>query len=161
MSLRFIIDGYNLIKHASFRDVPLRQADARIRLLEFIKRERLSGSMRNKVTVVFDGYCDLDEALASRFDIEVIFSRRETADETIKRMVENSADPRCIAVVSDDREIRLFVKSCGSRPVGIDEFLSRKDKAQRRLKGREPLKPELNYTQIHKINQELKKLWLK
>ena len=76
MSLRYAIDGYNIIKHPLFTQQAAKKIqDSRIFLLEFIRINRLCGSRKNKITVVFDGYPD------SRYpgydeDMEVIFSRK-------------------------------------------------------------------------------------
>lgn len=97
--------------------------------------------------------------MADEWGIESVFSADETADAVIKRMVEESKDPRNIAVVSDDREIRLFVSSYGARTVSVDEFINPVPGHQRNRE--EPAKKELNYSQISRINRELKELWLK
>ena len=92
-------------------------------------------------------------------DIDVVFSREETADAKIKRMVEASKIPGNIAVVSDDREVQFFIKSAGARAIGVEEFINPPKKTQ--PKNEDLIKPELNYSQISRINQELKALWLK
>lgn len=130
--------------------------------MEFIRRERLGGSPKNKITVVFDGYSDIDDlsAIKARFDIEVTFTKKETADERIRKMTEDAGNPKNIVVVSDDREIKFFVKSAGARSIGVEEFINSKENLKKQ-QGKDSLKPELTYSQIHKINQELKKIWLK
>ncbi len=74
-------------------------------------------------------------------------------------MVEASKNPKNIVVVSDDREIKFFVKSVGARSIGVEEFIHPEGKPQR--KKEDLIKSELNFSQISKINQELKALWLK
>lgn len=113
----------------------------------------------NQITVVFDGYPKISAQNLEETDINVVFSREETADARIKRMVETSKNPKNIVVVSDDREIIFFVKSIGSRSISVEEFINPEEKPQR--KKEDLIKPELNYSQISKINQELKALWLK
>jgi predicted RNA-binding protein with PIN domain len=114
--------------------------------------------------VVFDSYPPVPGLKQNYVNVDIIFSRDETADEKIKKMVEKSSRPRNIVVVSDDKEIKLFVKSVGARVLGAEEFINRQEK-QRNLKDEETamsaLKPELNYSEILKINRELKKIWLK
>jgi len=75
-------------------------------------------------------------------------------------MVEESADRKNIVVVSDDKEIKFMAKTMGARHMGIEDFIAPKSRSQRRGNG-EALKVELSYIQMHKINQELRKLWLK
>ena len=88
----------------------------------------------------------------------VIFSRAESADERIKKLVELIPNPKNVVVVSDDKEIRLFAKSCRAELESVEEFLSFQDKLTRLKNGIPEI--ELTYTQMHKINEELKKLWL-
>ena len=160
MSLQYVIDGYNLINHQLFIPANKRGKDSRIALLELIRIKKLCGSPANKVVVVFDGYPDTDSLEEFDSRIDVVFARDQTADERIKRIVENSVNPKNIKVVSDDKEIRFVVKSLGAIAVSIEDFLGRgKNSAPGGQE--EPLKPELTYSQIHKINQELKKIWLK
>ena len=92
-------------------------------------------------------------------DTDIIFSREETADARIKRLAEASKNPGNIAVVSDDREIQFFIKSAGCRAIGVEEFINPPKKAPAKHEGL--IKPELNYSQMSKINEELKSLWLK
>jgi len=161
MSLQYIIDGYNIINHPLFtQHAPKKIEDSRVRLLEFIRVNKFCASPKNKITVVFDGHSDLSSQILDKTDIDIIFSRRETADERIKKMVEKADNPKNVVVVSDDKEITFFAKSCGAKVLNIQEFINRGKKLIN-LQRPEPLKPELSYTQIHKINQELRRIWLK
>ena len=156
MSLHYIIDGYNLIKHRSFPPAK-KTGDERLVLLEFIRTKKLCGSSRNKITVVFDGYAG--DFKTGDCDIEVIFSQELTADERIKKIVCARGNTVNFVVISDDREIKDFVKSSRVKAVGIEEFIHHKKK-KANLED-ESLKPELTYSAMHKINQELKQIWLK
>lgn len=109
--------------------------------------------------MVFDGYPKASAQNLEKNNIDVLFSREETADARIKRMVEASKNPKNITVVSDDREIIFFVKSVGCRSMGVEEFIHPQVQPQR--KKEDLVKPELNYSQVSKINEELKKIWLK
>jgi len=165
MPLQYVIDAYNTINHTAFttlcKKIPCLPAgrDPLRALLEFIKNRRFGRNSQSKITVVFDGYPKVSAQNLAETDIDVVFSREETADARIKRMVEASKSPKNIVVVSDDREIIFFVKSVGCRSMGVEEFINPQVKPQRK-KG-DLIKPELNYSQISKINQELKALWLK
>ena len=188
MSLQYIIDGYNILNHPQFSrqctkkiyrrlNYPINniknaygegKTDSRVSLLGFIKINKLCGSPRNKITVVFDGYSDFLESI-NYADIDVVFSRKETADERIKKMVESSGNPKNIVVVSDDKEIVFFIKSLGARPMSVEEFIgsSSASKGQGHFgddiqeKKGSLLKSELTYSQIQEINKELKNIWLK
>jgi predicted RNA-binding protein with PIN domain len=160
MSLQYIIDGYNLINHPLFAKNHKKRVGIQIALLEFIRGKRLTGSLKNRVIVVFDGYFEFPGQQDNPYGIRVIFSQEETADEQIKKLVEASVQPRNIVVVSDDKEVRFTAKALGASALGIEEFMEAKKTAAQQKKP-DMLKPELNYTQIAKINQELKKRWLK
>ena len=159
MSLRYIIDGNNCLHHPDFT-YPKNTPDSRLALSDFILKQKLTGSRKNQVMFVFDGYPRTHEQAKSPADnIEIIFSRKETADQTIKRLLEKAANAKNIIVVSDDKEIRIFTRLIGARALGVRDFIRRKDKLI--VAQTADLKPELTYTQMHKINQELRKIWLK
>jgi len=110
--------------------------------------------------VVFDGHPDLSSRILDKTEINIIFSKSETADERIKKIVEKIGNPNNTLVVSDDKEIIFFAKSFGAKVLNIQEFINRA-KYLIGSEKKEPMKPELNYSQIHKINQELRQIWLK
>jgi predicted RNA-binding protein with PIN domain len=158
MSLQYIIDGNNVLHNPDFTR-PKHSRDARLALADFIMMHKLTGSVKNKVSIVFDGYpgtAQPGDGLSQ--NIEIIFSRKETADQTIKRILEKAANTKNILTVSDDKEIIIFTRLIGARSLGVKDFIRRKDRLNRTQTI--PLKPELTYTQMHKINQELRKIWL-
>lgn len=168
MSLHYILDGYNIIRHPDFISVK-KIKDARVGLLRFITDKKPCGSSNNKVTVVFDGSGDLDTARVSNKRIEVLFTGffpaagaeafHSNADDKIKKLVRDSKNPRIIVVVSDDREIQFFIKSYGARSMSAAEFINKGvaiPKPQKDLP-----KIGLSYSQTAKINKELEDLWLK
>lgn len=159
MPSQYIIDAYNITNHITFIPIRKKIRDPQKALLEFLKHQRLYKKSKSKITVVFDGYPQVSAQKLDEADIDVVFSREETADAKIKRLVESSNNPGDIAVVSDDREVQFFIKSAGARAIGVEEFINPPKKAQTKNEGL--IKPELNYSQINKINQELKALWLK
>lgn len=162
MSLHYIIDGYNIIKHPKF-NLSKKIKDKRIALLEFIRNKKRCGSSKNKITVVFDAYPGPLNLKQFGSKINVIFTKHMTADEKIKRMVEESANPKNIVVVSDDKEISFFVKSVGACSLCIEKFINpvRVDRDYKKKQKEDLIKAELTYSQIEKINQELRKIWLK
>ncbi len=154
MSLHYIIDGYNITNHPRFTH----NNSSATALVEFIVENKLCGSSRNTVAVVFDGYPDKSYEQADT-GVKVVFSREDSADGRIKEILETSGVAASTVVVSDDKEIKFFAKACGAKAISVEEFIPSKEKKQ--LKNSDLTKPELNYTQMHKINEELKKLWLK
>jgi len=159
MSLQYIIDGYNLINNPSFVRGNKNIKEPSLTAVRAIKTGRLTGSLKNKVCLVFDGYPS-PEAEKSDSHIEIVFSRKITADEKIRKMVEESGMRKNIVVVSSDREIKMAVKSLGARCISVEEFICEKKKFSV-PRDKETFKSDLNYSQIERINQELKKLWLK
>ncbi len=157
MSLHYIIDGYNLIKHRSF--IPASNIhDPRFALILFLRQKKPCGSPKNKVTIIFDGYSG-DFSL-QELEYEVIFSCESSADERIKEIVESAAVARNLVIVSDDRQIRDFARLCGALLLGIEEFLGRGEK-KKRVEDNGQSKPDLSYGDTQKINEELRNLWLK
>ncbi|MDD4954165.1 MAG: NYN domain-containing protein [Candidatus Omnitrophica bacterium] len=161
MPLQYVIDGYNITNHPSFtRDANKHAKDTRLALLELIRIKKLTGSPNNITRIIFDGYPDT-RGSADYNDLgpnlKVIFSQEKSADELIMDFLERAGNTAQINVVSDDKEIRIFARAAGAQVMGVEEFVMSKDKARKA----DPVKTELNYTQKHKINEELKRLWLK
>ncbi|MFH0826785.1 MAG: NYN domain-containing protein [Candidatus Omnitrophota bacterium] len=169
MSLQYIIDGYNLINHPLFARLHKTTEHKENALLDFIRIHKLCGKPKNKGLVVFDGYKDLSWQGGSCPDIEVVFSRRETADERIKRIVEAGNRPKNLVVVSDDREIAFFARQAGAQPMSVEDFLCRAHPVRRlqataekkSKRQKEEPDPKISYSLMHKINQELSQIWLK
>ncbi|MCK9602947.1 MAG: NYN domain-containing protein [Candidatus Omnitrophica bacterium] len=161
MSLQYIIDGYNIINHRLFsRKNNKKIQGPRKLLLEFIMANRLCGSRRNKAVIVFDGYPESLKQETDAGEIKVIYSKDDSADERIKQMLERAGNPKTVIVVSDDKEIKFFTKSFGARAMSIEEFIKPKEKAN---DDEEDLSshPKLTYTQMSRINKELRQVWLK
>ncbi|MDD5044155.1 MAG: NYN domain-containing protein [Candidatus Omnitrophica bacterium] len=158
MSLHYIIDGYNIIKHPKFVRHPKKLEEGRNALVRLIADKKLCGSPKNKATIVFDGANDV---FAPRLagPCEIIFTKNESADEKIKKLVAAEKNPRQVVVVSDDKEIIFFIRSLGASPLGVSEFLGEKEKSPPRPR-QEVTERKLTYSEAAKINEELKKIWL-
>lgn len=159
MSLQYIIDGYNLINYPRLAAAGRKTNSDRASLLNFIKTYRLTGSSKNKVTIVFDGYPDAGDSQIDS-DIATIYSRKISADDKIRKLLEESGNKKNIVVVSNDREIQDFVKMYGATAMGIEEFIG-SDKRRSQKAGEDVSEPKLTYTQMQKVNDEFRKLWLK
>ncbi|MCM8765430.1 MAG: NYN domain-containing protein [Candidatus Omnitrophica bacterium] len=158
MSLHFIVDGYNLMKQVP-HILGRREFRDREDFILFLELERPYGSRRNKVTVVFDGKEDVYLPKINS-EIEIIFSRGETADERIKRMVEK-LNKKNLVVISNDNEIKYFAKIQGVSVMGAEEFLGRiiKRKRYASLPEKEKINPETK--EGLEITKELGRIWLK
>jgi len=155
MSLIYLIDGYNLTNHPAFiRQLNKKISDKRSALLDLIKTKRLTGSPRNRVLVVFDGYGEISCE-------EAVFSHDESADEKIMALLEKCAQPKNAVVVSDDREIKAFAKFKRAKAMSVEDFFAAAPENKVRRAETDSTELKINYTQANKINQELRKLWLK
>lgn len=91
---------------------------------------------------------------------EVLFSRSQSADERIAGLVDSSSQRKNLVVVSDDKQVKFQAKAAGAGYMSVEDFFRAKE---RRKGGARPqdLKPEISCSQMHRINQELRGLWLK
>lgn len=155
MSLHFVLDGYNLIKKSP--QLALMKLEAgREALIALIEQKNLQGSHRNPVTIVFDGKMFGDD-IRHVSGLRVIFTSHESADDRIKTIVDDADNPKNIVVVTDDREIRYYVRSLGARLMTTQEFLQGKGPA----KHSKPEHKTISHVQESKITSELSKIWLK
>lgn len=157
MSLHYILDGYNIIKQLPKQNKKALYS-SRNALIHFIEANHPQGSKKNQVTIVFDGK---EDVLAENIQtsIEIIFTRNESADDRIKKIVERAKNPKEIIVVTDDREIIFFVKYCGARAMKVLEFLSPKGTKtlSQDTEDEKHIPAEVQF----RITEELKKIWLK
>jgi len=163
MSAQYIIDGYNLFHHRLFPRRYKRSTKASLAVEQFLLLRWPSLIRKNEVIIVFDGYPPEGRQVSQSKKPQVIYSRDYSADEKIKQMVERSINVRNITVVSDDNQIRFVVKALGAKAMSIEEFIGGKDKGacdHTKKEAQELTKPELTYSQMHKINQELLRVWL-
>jgi predicted RNA-binding protein with PIN domain len=161
MSLQYIIDAYNLINHPAFKPVFKSASNIQQSLADFIKFNRLSGSQNNSVVLVFDGYPPSSGDLPVGQELSCVFSRSKEADELIKKIVEDSASPRNIVVVSDDKEVCLISRFLHAQTCGVQEFIGAKKNKSAAIDGQEAAADfKLGFAKMQKINAELRKKWL-
>ena len=157
MSIHYIIDGYNVIKQVPYL-TEKKLKEGRDNFIKFLENARPQGSMNNEVTVVFDGQGQIYTPLPFS-GIKIIFSYRETADDKIKKMVKNSSNRRRIIVVSDDKEIKFFIRKLGAQSSSVKKFLSKvKDKPFIIPSGGRD-KLELMSEEAQEITKELENIW--
>lgn len=119
--LIYYIDAFNLIHKVNSLVESVSPHSA---LLQFMVKKRLTGSLTNRVVIVFDGYLPAGQNLESAY--EIVFSNFRTADEVIKERISNAKNKRQIVVVSDDNSIRNFARAEGASVVAINDFLKRR-----------------------------------
>lgn len=161
MSVHFIIDGYNVLKQLpDLEKRPLK--DGRWGLIHYFEIYRPQGSIKNKVTIVFDGKKDVllpPERKLRKSNLEIIFSQDETADEKIEKLLKRVPNPKQVIVVTDDKELKRTVGTYGAKVVSVKEIARKKfpPSDKKTLKA----KTTLTIEEMEKINKELEELWLK
>jgi len=152
--LWYIIDGWNLInKLKELKNAPSPSQA----LLSYIKKNNLTGSKNNKVTVVFDGRPNFVRYNKDT-DFNIMFSGERSADDVIKREVSRYKNKKQIVVVSDDWDIINYAKSEGAGFLKVKDFLEKRRKKS--VSYSEKVK-EIELSLQREITQELKKIWLK
>jgi len=152
--LVYIIDGFNLLH--KIPGLKVLQFSPHKELLDYISQNRLSGSPKNKVTVVFDGYPPQDKFPSGEF--RVLYSGAAKADDVIMRQVEASKNRQDLRVVSDDRQIRDHARLHRAGNIGVDEFL-KTDK--RPVLAEDADQKDISYNLQKEITDEMRRIWLK
>ena len=123
MTVRLLIDGYNVIRHsASLRT----QEDLALELGRKALLERLREYKRvrgHRITVVFDAAskANLGEEQSIEKGINVIYSSQgETADSVIKRICQKQGGN--VLVITSDRELADYAERCGSVTMDSEDF---------------------------------------
>ncbi len=107
--------------------------EQRKHLINVIGRYKPQGSLRNEVTLIFDG-----QAGIINFDplplsgIKIVYSKGESADDKIKKIVSLAANKKNIKVVTDDRDIQYAVKALGAQVVPVAQFLKKMQPVQQK-----------------------------
>lgn len=116
----YLIDGNNVMAQSAgwHRDKP----GARRALLD--KLARFAQAKRIKVSVVFDGAPEQHFADGSSYQgVKVFYAMRGSdADERIKQMVEATRERRTLLVVTSDRALGSYIRSCGAQVIRSGEF---------------------------------------
>ncbi len=148
--LQFVIDGYNLVHKIS----KIKESDTPCHnLLSLIYHKKLTGSVNNKVLIVFDGrkppYNIID------FQYKVLFSGNRSADDLIIDEIKRAKNKKQIVVVSDDQELGRKAKMLEAKVRRVDSFISGKQKSRQ-----DTNKKEIKYSIQREITEELRKIWL-
>jgi len=151
--LVYIIDGWNVVHKLKKIKTAARPRQA---LVDHIRKHGLTGSVNNKVIVVFDGFFPLDE-MRPEPDYRIMFSEEREADDLIIEQIERGNNPKQKVVVSDDRKIVSAARLKGVKVLPVREFIALKKK-----KKAEPEGPEKNikYSDQRDITEEMRKIWL-
>jgi hypothetical protein len=129
-------------------------------LADFIFLNKLSGSRKNKVILVFDGYPPSGEKMPEGEGLLCLFSRMIEADELIKKLVEESGQPANIVVVSDDKAVRSAARLLRAKVSAVEEFICGGRGAKIKSSSSYDEDDRISYSKMQKINEEFKKRWL-
>ena len=164
MSVQYLLDGYNIL-HQIPLDLQGSLQDQREQLIRWLELAQPQGSIKNAVTIVFDGRSGMFSG-ASSSSIKIIFSQDETADLKIKSMVTQSAHKKNIVVVSNDRDIQYAVRALGAKVMSVQEFLGKDQSTKLGKAGALPSSKKEDVKRISsvvesKITSEMAEIWLK
>jgi len=157
--LLYIIDGFNLVhKIPSVKTSEIPQFE----LIQYIKKNKLSGSARNNVVIVYDGMPQA--SVSGEREFQIIFSQEVSADELIKQRIDKIKNHRyCpiseVVVVSDDREIREHAIKSGAVSLRTMDFLKIKKESPKDDRKEED--KDISFPLQKEITDELRKIWLK
>ncbi len=156
----YIIDGYNLInKIENLQNKQLK--DKREYFINLLINRK--SYKNNKLTVVFDGKHEVvystNKQLLKEYNIEIIFTEFETADEKIKKIVEKYKNPKEIVIITDDKEIQYYVRYYGCRILNSNEFFNRLNSKVKNDTLEKPHTKLLSKEEENSINQEIKKIY--
>ena len=156
--LHFIVDGYNLInKIEKLNKLSLKgKRDAFLSLLADYKARI---SLRNKITVVFDGKREVFHPAVKNSYLDVIFSKGQDADSLIRTMIDEKVNSKSLVIVTDDNEILYYAKSRRIRHKSAKGFLEQINRKRNTSRQDEDFK--IDFKQAYKINEELRKVWMK
>lgn len=151
----FIIDGYNaLFKIKSLLRKPYQTREG---FIQYISVSKPFGSIRNRVTIVFDGTAGVvSNQKHFHAPINVIFAKNESADDLIIKIAKTENKSGEIIVVTDDREVREKTQLLGCSTLSVLQFF--KDLTKKK-ETEEKEKPEPDSKEGENITEEMKKEW--
>ncbi len=118
MKPQYIIDGYNMIRRIDFYRAKFNQSAEKGRDALVVQLANFRRNSQSHIIVVFDG----DSAGNPKSGIKTIFSKSQTADDVIKKMVDKDKHLFAITVVSSDLAVMRYAKSCGCEVISSEDF---------------------------------------
>ena len=139
--------------------------DGRASLVKIIEKENPQGSSANQVTILFDGRPGRIDTPGT-VKVKIIFTDEQSADDRIKRIVAEASHKKSYIVVTDDREVRYYVRSLGAKVLKVTEFLSKVKSHQDKQYSEQKSAITERETKLippsvqDKITNELEQVWL-
>ena len=90
-----------------------------------------------------------------------LFSRKISADEKIEKLIAESADRKNIVVVTDDRQVQFSARSMHANVCAVAKFSGQKTARRSFEESGDVMETKVSFTNMQKINAELKEKWLK
>ena len=122
MIKKYLIDWNNVIgKSKTLWEIQKREKqDSREQLALMI--DRYFAGREIGVTIYFDGF----EGQTSYFGKSIIkYSNSKTADDIIRKDIENLDNPKITAVVSSDHSIQNLAKACSCKVIKSEDFIKK------------------------------------
>lgn len=132
--------------------------DQRRLLIRLLDERRPQGSLRNTLTIVFDGQPGVF-GHDSAHTVKIVFSKVGSADDEIKRRVDAASNKSNMIVVTDDRALGYAVKALGAKVSSVADFMARMADSGERKPG-SGSKP-ISRSQQSQITSEMSSIWLK
>ena len=131
-----IVDGNNMIHKTAdlkklFRENP---ESAQLSLFEKLKTKLYRS---DKLVLVFDGFGSINSS-------NIIFAGKVTADEVIRKYVEDNYEKKSMALITSDNGIIGIAEKCGVEILKSEDFAtdSKTISAHKTYKHEKPEKPE-------------------
>jgi predicted RNA-binding protein with PIN domain len=119
MIKKYIIDGNNLIgKIKSIWELQQKDKQASREKLAFVL-DRYFAKKKLKVSLHYDGFA-ADAIRTSK--VKIFYSDNKTADSKIKIEIDQSKNPKLIAVVSSDNSVKQYAKLNSCSVISSEEF---------------------------------------
>lgn len=117
-----IIDGNNLLhKTPGMKKMFSGNPEAaQYSLFESVKKKL---GKQDKLVLVFDGFSSIKSD-------RIVFSGKKTADDVIRKFIEDNYERIPIAVVTSDNAIISIAKACGCEILKSEDFVSVKSKVE-------------------------------
>ena len=117
----FIIDGNNVIgKDRQLMKIWKKDKQLVREKLALILEDSFCDS-RNKVFLHYDGFENLSIKTSK---VKIIYSNKKTADDLIRKQIENSDSPKNITLITSDISLVEFARVCRCKVLSSEEYLS-------------------------------------
>lgn len=120
---KFLIDGNNLINaHPKLKSIFQKNKDDARENLEIIINDFLL-EKNNEATIFLDGFESQHSFYKRNKKLSIKYSKTKTADELIKRTIDNEKNKRILVVVSSDIEIMKYARLNGCDVYSSQAFI--------------------------------------